>query len=195
MKKHFPQIDCQAINEDIIDLLEQNEMYLEKYDMSILALGDKSVERRINYLAKKGIIKSPLIFIWMEPFGVAGHLFYLYPANEGCLQCCFDAEGNFIHSVAKYNKDFFKRETGCQSTYIPYSNLEIDSFINSVSREILFCLEKKLKQSYLMTWLGDLTFFKSLGYQINDIWAADLNYTIHRKEIKKSNYCELCKVK
>lgn len=195
MLKQFPHIDCQSSKEDILDLLEKNEMYLDKYDMSIIAIGNKSVERRLNYLTKKGVIGSPLILVWMEPFGVAGHLFYLCPANGGCFQCCFDSEGNFVYSVAKYNKDFFKRESGCQSTYIPYSNLEIDSFINSVTREVLFCLEKKPKQSYLMTWLGNLSFFNSLGYQINDIWAADLNYSIHRKEIKKNNYCELCKAK
>lgn len=191
--RHFPHIDCHSSKEDILDLLEENEMYLNKFDISIVAIGNKSVERRLNYLVKKGVIESPLIYIWMEPFGVAGHLFYLCASDGGCFQCCFDSEGKFVYAVAKYNKDFFKRESGCQSTFIPYSNLEIESFINIVSREILFCLEKKPKQSYVMTWLGDLTFFNSLGYQINDMWAADLNYSIHKKEIKKNNYCELCK--
>jgi len=163
--KDFPHIYCEASNEDILDLLDKNETYLDKYDISIFALGNKSVERRINYLVKKGVIKSPTIFIWMEPFGVAGHVFYLDTDNGGCLQCCFDSEGNFIYSIVKHNNDLFKRESGCQSTYVPYSNLEIEAFINSVTREILLCLENKPKQSYLMTWLGNPTFFNSLGYQ------------------------------
>jgi len=195
IQKHFPHIDCISSKEDILDLLDKSTKHLDEYELAIIAIGDKSTERRLNFLLKNGDIESPLIMIWMEPYGVAGHLLYISPINEGCFQCCFDQEGNFLYSVAKYNKDFSKKESGCQSTYVPYSNLEINSFINSATREILSCLEKKPEHNYLMTWLGNITFFNSLGYKINDMWAADLSYTIHKKEIKRSTNCELCKAK
>ncbi len=192
MLQHFPHIECKSSKEDILDVLEHNETCLNNYDISIIALGNKSVERRLNYLARKEVLKSHLIFIWMEPFGVAGHMFYLHPDNGGCFQCCFDSEGIFKYSVAKHHKDFFKRESGCQSTYVPYSNLEIDSFINSVTREILYNIDEKPKQSYLMTWIGNTTFFESMGYTINNKWTAYLNYSIHKNEIQQNNNCEIC---
>ena len=128
----------------------------------------------------------------MEPYAVAGHFLYIHPSKGGCFQCCFNIDGSFKYSVAKFNKDLFKRESGCQSTFIPYSNLDIDSFINIITREILFFLEKKPKNSFLLTWLGDLISFKFLGYKINEEWTASLNYTHHKKEIFKNKYCGLC---
>ncbi len=193
MLKHFPHIECATSKDEILDLLEKNPKYLDKHDISIIAIGNFSVERRLNYLAKKGAIKSPLVFIWMEPFGVAGHMLYLNLASGGCFQCCFDYKKNFKFAVAEHEKKYFKKESGCQSSYIPYSNLEIEGFINSVSKEILICLEKKPQQSYLITWIGNVNDFKSLGYQINDLWAANLNYSIYRTNIFQEKNCELCK--
>lgn len=190
--KHFPHADCSSSKDDILDLLEKNESVLNTYDLSVIAIGDKGVERRLSYLLKNGIIKSPLIFIWMEPYGVAGHFLYIHPTEEGCFQCSFNSEGIFKYSISKFNKNLFKRESGCQSTFIPYSNLEIDSFINVATREVLICLENKPNQSFLLTWLGNLKNFKSLGYQINEMWTADSNYSIRRQIILKNKYCESC---
>jgi molybdopterin/thiamine biosynthesis adenylyltransferase len=190
--EHFPHINCFSSKEDILDLLEKDESVLNEHNLSVVAIGDKAVERRLSYLLKKGIIKLPLIFIWLEPYGVAGHFLYIHPRKGGCFQCCFNSEGIFEYSVAKYNKDLFKRESGCQSTFVPYSNLEIDIFVNVATREIIHCLEEKRDQSFLLTWLGDLRLFKSLGYEINDRWIADFNYTVHKKIILKNKYCESC---
>jgi len=192
--KHFPHIDCSSRTDDILDLLIKDESILNKYDLSVVAIGNRSVERRLNYLLKKGIIKTPLIFIWMEPYGVAGHFLFIHPNKGGCFQCCFTHEGIFKYSVAKFNRDLFKRETGCQTTFIPYSNLEIDSFVNIAAREIINCIEKKPGQSFLLTWLGNLKFFKSLGYQVNERWVADFNYTVHKQINFKDKYCEECQI-
>ena len=190
--RHFPHIDCSSSKDDILDLLEKDESVLNTYNLCVVAIGDKGVERRLSYLLKKGIIKSPIIFIWMEPYGAAGHFLYIHPNKGGCFQCCFDQDGLFKYSVAKFNKELFFRESGCQNTFVPYSNLEIDSFINTAAREILYCLENKPNQSFLLTWLGDLNFLRSLGYNVNNMWVADLDYSTHKMTILQNVNCEVC---
>jgi hypothetical protein len=47
---HFPHIKCHTIKEDILNLLEKEETVLNKYSFVIVAVGDKAIERRLNYL-------------------------------------------------------------------------------------------------------------------------------------------------
>jgi len=189
---HFPDIKCQAIQGDILNLLEKEETVLNKYSYIIVAVGDKAVERRLNYLLLKGKITSPLIFIWLEPFGVAGQFLFIHPKGRGCFQCCFDAHGIFRFSVAKPDPRYLKRESGCQSTFMPYSNLEVDHFINLVTRRILRCFDEKPEYNFLMTWVGDLTRFKNIGYKINDEWIANFDYSAYEKLILRNEDCDAC---
>ena len=198
--RHFPYIDCNAYCKDILVLLQENESLLNTSDLIIVATGAKAVERRLNYLMKKRVIIPPLVYIWMEPFGVAGQILYISPENEGCYQCCFEnyiengkEKYRFRYSVVRSDDEFRKRECGCQSTFVQYSNLEIDHFISVVSKKIMTFLEKKPDCSLLYTWLGDLSFFRSLGYQIRDEWLADLPYTVHEKVISKNENCDVCR--
>lgn len=198
--RHFPYIDCNAYCKDILVLLQENESLLNTSDLIIVATGAKAVERRLNYLMRKRVIIPPLVYIWMEPFGVAGQILYISPENEGCYQCCFEnyiengkEKYRFRYSVVRSDDEFRKRECGCQSTFVQYSNLEIDHFISVVSKKIMTFLEKKPDCSLLYTWLGDLSFFRSLGYQIRDEWLADLPYTVHEKVISKNENCDVCR--
>jgi molybdopterin/thiamine biosynthesis adenylyltransferase len=189
---HFPHIKCQAIQEDILNLLEKEETLFDKYSTVIVAVGDEAIERRLNYLFLKGKISSPLIFIWMEPFGVAGQFLFIHPKGRSCFQCCFNSNGTFRFSVAKPDVSYLKREAGCQSTFMPYSNLEVDHFIHVVTRRILRCFDEKQENSFLMTWLGDLTRFRSMGYKINDEWIADFDYSTYERPIEKNKKCDAC---
>lgn len=191
--KHFPYIECSEYHEDILVLLQDKESLLNGYDLIVVAIGNTAVERRLNYLLRKQIITSPLLYLWMEPFGTAGQIFYIHPDKGGCYQCCLDNNGKFLHSVTKPNNLFHRKECGCQSTFIPYSNLEIDHFISIVSKKIINFIEDRPDCSFLCTWLGDLPFLKSLGYQIRDEWIADSSYTLHKKIISKNKDCNICK--
>jgi len=190
--EHFPHIECIAYNDDILDLLHQKESFLNNYDLIIVALANMSIERRLNFLLRKGVIAAPLLFLWLEPYGVAGQILYIHPINGCCYQCCLDYDGEFLYSVAKSNEEFYKREAGCQSTFVPYSNLEIEYFTAIAGKKIIGFLEDQPKVSILYTWLGNLAFFKSLGYQIKDEWFADLSYSIHEKIISQSKNCKIC---
>lgn len=198
--KHFPYIDCNAQCEDILTLLQKEDFSVNAYDLIVVATGNLAVERRLSYLLRKGTITPPLLYLWMEPFGVAGQILYIHPNKGACYQCCFENRSEngreeyiFLYSVAKHNKAFYKRECGCQSTFIPYSNLEIDHLISVASKKIMSFLGNKPECSLLYTWLGDLSFFESLGYQIRDEWLANSSYTVHKKIISKNEHCSICK--
>jgi len=193
LTEHFPDIECDVYTGDVLQLLiEKGIGIFEDHDLVVVALGNLSVERRINYLTKMNETTLPVVYLWIEPFGVGGHLLYVHPRNGGCFECCFNERGEFHYQIAPKGQEFSKREPGCQSTYLPYASLEVEHFISVACRQILNIIEGKEAKSKLHTWLGDLEGFKNLGYQLSDAYVADLPHTVLEKEILPNQRCTLC---
>jgi len=194
---HFPHIECNTYGGDVLSWLQKETNSLKEYDLTVVAIGNMGVERRINYLLRHGAINKPVIFLWIEPFGVGGHVLCIHPENGGCYNCCFDNEGNFLYSITSTRSEdrdkFKRRESGCQSTFTPYSSLHIEQFISIACKKILDILEKDIDTSVLYTWLGDIEEFERLGFNINPIYDAQLSYRIIERKIIQQKWCGICK--
>lgn len=191
--EHFPHVECQTHHGDILQLLQTVKVKLEGYDLMVVAIGNMSVERRLNYLLRKGLISYPIVYLWIEPFGVGGHMLYVHPRKGGCYDCCFDENGEFLYSVVAPKQIFQKRESGCQSTFLPYSSSDVECFISIACKKILQIMEEKVEISTLYTWLGDFEDFKKLAYRIRDIYVTDFPYRIIKKKILPQEMCSLCR--
>jgi len=110
--KHFPSIKCETYHSNVLSLIKKDEANLSGSDVIICALGNVGVERRLNYVFKKARVKTPIVYIWMEPFGVAGQILYVNPTRRACYNCCFDDSGFFKYSVVAPSQEFSKRESG-----------------------------------------------------------------------------------
>lgn len=190
--EHFPGTKCNIFHADILELLEKDEKVLNNYNMVIVALGSRAVERRINYLLKKGLINSPVLFLWVEPLGVGGHILYIDPENGGCYDCSFNEKGNFVYSISNITESFQKRESGCQSTFLPYSSLTVEQFALIASKIISSLLENRPNTSALFTWLGDIEEFEKSGHKINPEYDAQLPYRMIEKQIMRRGSCSVC---
>ena len=191
--QHCPKLNCNVKQKDILTLLRDDISIFSEKDLIILAIGNLSVEKRISYLCKIGIIRSPLLLVWMEPYGVAGHALFIHPLSGGCLNCCIDADGYFVHSVARKRKDsYFVREAGCQSSYLPYSYQHISNYINMVLSKIIEVLQNNYSSSYLWTWLGDKSTFIEKGYKMNCKWKYKKIYHMYEQRIEHRKGCLTC---
>ena len=192
LKEHFPHLECKTHSDDFLKLFQEKEIDLEKCDLLIIAIGNISIERRINFLQIKGEINCPVVYLWIEPFGVGGHILYIHPNDQGCFDCCFDNDGTFKYSIAKPDKQFQKRESGCQGTFIPYSSLQIEQFISIAGKKILEILDGRLKKSMLFTWVGDIEEFEDMKFKINSMYATKSSYSIIERKILSQEICETC---
>ena len=190
--EHFPNIECDVFHNDILDLLEKDENILNKNNIVLVAIGNMAIERRINYLLRNGSINSPVIFLWIEPLGVGGHVLYISPKNGGCYDCAFDEKGNFLYTISNASDYFYKRESGCQTTFMPYSGLTVGQFSIIAAKIIIKILEDLPNNSILFTWLGDIEEFEKSGHTINPIYDAQLPYRIIERQIKKRSSCVTC---
>lgn len=192
LTEHFPYLDCQVHNSDFLQLLKEKKISFAKCDLLIVAIGNLALERRINFLQRKGEINCPIIYLWIEPFGVGGHVLYIHPDNDGCYECCFDINGNFLYSIARSEETFQKRESGCQSTFLPYSSLHSEQFISIACKSIIKILEKELNKSMLFTWIGDIEEFESLNFRINSDYDARSSFSIVERRILPNKLCNIC---
>ena len=194
LQEHFPHIECGVYDGDVLQLLnEEGTRRIEENDLMVVAIGNTAVERRVNYLARKNDVKKPITYLWMEPFGVSGHVLFIHPEDGGCFDCCFDEEGQFLYQVAAKKQTFLRREGGCQNTYLPYASIEVEHFISVACKQVLNIINGKEAKSMLFTWLGNIEGFKSQGYKVSDRYVTDSSYSIIKKEILANKECGLCR--
>lgn len=192
LARRFPDIECVTVENDVLEFLRSGETKLNEYDVIIMAVGSFSVERRINYAVKKRILIPPIIYVWIEPYGVAGQILFINSRKGGCYLCCFDEKASFIYSVVNPEQIFSKREAGCQITYLPYAALEVEQFVLSSSEIIIKLLGNTNVESQLYTWFGDFRPFAKMGYEIKKIYLDEIPHTIKKSKINVSELCELC---
>lgn len=190
--RHFPFIKCQVFEDDILNLLINNENILKGYNLIIIATGNKGVERRLNHLMFQGNIDGPLMYIWIEPYGCAGQILYINKNFSGCYDCCFDSNGLYNYAVAKPNTALHKRESGCQSTFIPYSNVDVEHFVSIVSRVVIDTTLNPPDKNRRYTWLGNIEAFEDMGFKIQERWIAEKSFSLHDYEISKNQNCSIC---
>ncbi|WP_410511764.1 ThiF family adenylyltransferase [Paenibacillus sp. BR2-3] len=179
-------------NEDILKILRDYQSILNQYELVIVAVGNLPIELRLNDLQKKGIIHKPILYVWVEPFLAGGHALYVNPNNEGCLRCLFDRDHIFKQNILINPGQYAIREAGCQSTYFPYSVVEVKRFINDLMYFVEDINSEKINQNILFTWLGDLSKQRNNGRKISSRWGLANDYTTRRVPLSEFQRCEGC---
>ena len=125
------------------------------------------------------MITKPLIILWVEPYLAAGHALIIQKPQDVFAEL-FDANYVFQHKVIKNHSNFSKKESGCQSTFIPYSAFHLKRFIYTFLDFLVRDVVGKQKVgNYLFTWCGDLSQIKSLGGTLEDEWLTTENFSTH----------------
>lgn len=195
LQKHYPHLKVTTEEKGIIELLIENQGYLNKFDLSIVAIGNTAIEFRLNHLVKSSLIKSPMLFVWVEPYLAAGHAVYINPNNKGCLRCLFDQDLFFQERVLKNPRHYTRREAGCQTTFIPYGALGIDNYLAELAKFIIKVCGGGLTKNTVFTWLGNLSEMRKKNRTLQSKWVGKSNYQAYEEIIlDKFLLCEDCQL-
>jgi len=194
LESHLPFVSCNAYDKDVLDILITGPQVFDDAELLIIAVANMATERRINDFF---VLERPkrVVYLWLEPYGVAGHILYISPNNGGCYRCCFNSHGDFRFAVIAKNQDFVRREAGCQQSFTPYGAADLEMFCAIACKEIIRLIQEPPTQSILLTWIGDKEKFQLAGYKISDNYAAHDSYSLHKRDIAKIGTCETCKKK
>lgn len=188
---HLPYINCEYIDDDILSAIKNEKINLLDFDLIISATGSFSTERRLNHIIKNNKLNIPLIALWTEPLGIAGHMLYIHPFSKGCYLCAFK-DGSYKWLTSENPKRFFSKFFGCQSMFSQYSHLDISMFIDLASKKIVKYLNLPPPESHRMCLIGDVEMFKNMGGKLDSRLKLSEAYSIIEKQLEKSTDCEEC---
>lgn len=178
--KHNPNIICDVKHENANIVLENDIELLKSCDLIISTTASSTLEYHLISKFNKGIIDKPVAILWVEPYSVCGHAIILNKPQD-IFKELFDENLSFIESVVANPDQYLKREAGCQSTYMPYSGLNVKIFVSTFVKEYIngsFSGDK----NYHFIWAGDIK--NSYGIEINERWAKLENNSVYIERIQ-----------
>lgn len=169
LRSRFPHLTFDAHNVKLERLLQDDETLLTGADLVILALGEETLERRLNMLLAD---RLPRIHAWVEPLGIAGHVLACgMSGTVGCYECLFETDlklGPVNWAALTAAGQHIRRSlAGCAGSFSPFSALDARRTALEAAELATRLLSDREVGSMLLTWRGDRTEFESAGYRLS----------------------------
>ncbi len=190
LTNRYDDIKIDTFQENIFDLLEKSQIDLKDYSLIISAIGDINKERLLN----KYILNcdTPIIYTWVEAFGLGGHAVLTNNGDKGCYNCLMTEDLRFrVNFAGKSDKPFVENFGGCLGTFTPYGSMDSMQTAIIANRLSHDCIINKIKGNKILSWKGNCELFEKNGYTVSETYKNFNNVTGIRNDIE-FNGCEYC---
>lgn len=175
-----PNIVCATFSENAHTMLEKSPESLNSADCVFVTAGAYPLERHVVEKMKDGSIETKVVLMWVEPYAIAAHALVLNDPQDVQAKL-FDERGRFKNTVVANGDALFKREAGCQATFVQYSGLDVKSFVIGFARELVF--GNLADHNYHFAWYGALSHAEKYGAEINSRHAQKVDYSTEIQRI------------
>lgn len=168
IRKNIPEVSIKSLAEKFEDVVIEEDLELNAYDLIISATGNHNLNRWINAFIRKHRIDTPVIYAWNEVYGIGNHVAYFKYDNAACYECFFgrNEETGELYDKTSYcasGQKITQNAGGCGKNYIPYGD--------AISiKTVLMCLdlvkavfENKIENNLLVSAKGDDSYFTNQG--------------------------------
>ncbi|PHR11305.1 MAG: hypothetical protein COA40_11890 [Aequorivita sp.] len=166
------KIETESIS--IFDYFNSNNQIFNEQDYIFLCLGKLNLEKWFIEQIRNKKIKKPIFILWVEPYLIGGQLLFIHPDDVPNTEDLFKKIFKYKFSVIspdefeKKRELFTLKESGCQTTFSPYSSTHLSLFLSAIHQEIFSIIENDSKKSAYISWVGDLNIAKNLGVKVRD---------------------------
>ncbi len=191
------EVDSLDFKERTVEAFLDDEKRLRGYDLIISALGEPTLNLKINQILHTEGIEVPFICAFNEPYGIGGHTILTNVGGEGCLECLYteidspQIRENRI-SLVKPGQSFKKNISGCASSFVPYSNLDSQQTAINTVRVAISVLSGQEMRNCFVTWFGDDEDFKKAGFETSEFYKQSKERVLIKMDLKKNNNCRIC---
>lgn len=174
-----PNVCCEIHMKDANELLDKRPLIFNKRDAVFVTAADSPLEYHFIQKMLEGTITVPVVIIWVEPFALAAHALVINHPQDVFAEH-FNNDLSFAYPVVLNDHDFLRRESGCQSSFVPYSGIDVQSFVIDLTRN----LERLMAggKNYHFCWIGGISGADEIGAVVAPDHAAfaDYSHTIER---------------
>lgn len=191
----YPHAHVEAISLSIENALEQGKINLSVYDAIIVATGNATSNLHLNRIFRQAVPAIPVLYTWLDPFGIGGHCLVTNLTPKGCFQCLYENES--LHNRAsfadkKQTKSFVKTLAGCSSPYVPYAALDAMQTAELAVRSLLDVFTGKKVTNAIYSWKGNPDLFLEEGYQLAPRFAQTEEQRQQAKSLFVVPNCTVC---
>lgn len=165
---HNPNISVKTFSDNIHSYLNNNINVFNNCDYIIITIGRSPIEYRFVQRFNNHRINAPIIMLWVEPYALCGHALILNKPQDIYSEL-FDSNLEFKDCVILNALELYRRESGCQSTYVPYSGLDIKIFVNSFVQRLV-SKRFDVNKNYHYIWFGNMSNHKDFNAVIDERW-------------------------
>jgi hypothetical protein len=176
LRSTFPHLQFESIPGRVEDLLSIAREKLLTADIIVIALGEETIERRLNRLLMGG---PPRVHSWLEPLGVGGHALACglplrltsRHVSAGCYECLFESEPSMglvnRSSFVDAGQSISRSLAGCAGTFSPFSAYDSRRTALEAAELAASVLTGSVEGSVLKSWRGDAQVFEDAGYRLS----------------------------
>ncbi|MCK6588727.1 MAG: ThiF family adenylyltransferase [Polyangiaceae bacterium] len=195
-----PGINVNAVKSTIEFALDRGTVKLDSSSLLLVTIGNPTACLALNSRFIEHPGAPPVIFTWIEPYGVGGHAVLTNTRDagaSGCFECLFrdDPEFGLINTAdfAAPGQLFGKQNLGCSGAFIPYGDLDARETATMAARLALDTLRRRQRGHVLRSWKGDATDFREAGFQTSSRYDLDEQVLRERGKSFGRQGCRCCR--
>ena len=194
LQMEMPHIAISAIPKDWRDWVHERKNVLSSADLIVSTMAQWNSERLLNKMAKQ-LSLPPLLFAWLEPYAVAGHVLSVRKEG-GCLACGINRFGYFSRNVAEFPEATISKEPGGCTRYQRYGPVDLWPVASMTVDAVLLHLGKGVNRSTLHTLAQSEKKIFEYGATISKGWnhlpLKETGQQIYYQEWAKDEGCTEC---
>ncbi len=171
MERLWPFVKVVPHVADVLGWMRENPSGFNDFDLVVSAIGNPTVEQRVNEVIYADASAPPVMFAWLEPLGLGGHVLLTHTgaAHRGCFECLYHHAGDdnslvcrtaFARPGARYTRDMM----GCGSQHMAFGDLDAQRTAAYVARRAVDVLRGVVKEGELVSWKGPADAFRAAGF-------------------------------
>lgn len=165
---HNPNTAVKTFSDNLHSYLNKSIDVFNNCDYIFITIGRAPIEYRFVQLFNNHKMNVPIIMLWVEPYALCGHALILNKPQD-IYDEFFDRNLEFTDCVILNALELYKREAGCQSTYVPYSGLDIKIFVNSFVQRLV-SKRFDVNKNYHYIWFGNISKCEEFNAVIDERW-------------------------
>lgn len=187
LKSKLPSQSVNIFKQKITDLYHSNIDVFHNQDYIFLCTGKQNIDKSFIEEIQNNRLGKPIFILWVEPYLLGGQCLYINPSSKTSVTDLFYDVYKYKHAIINQEELVNKRElftlkeSGCQSTYSPYSSSHLSLFISSVYPKIFEIIENNHQQNKAFSWVGDTKIAQNLDVMLNV--ESNLKYSIIENSI------------
>lgn len=158
-----PEREVKTYNDTFQSVVTNLGEGINTHTAIFLCTGDVMTEKFVIDALCDGCIKLPIFILWLEPFGIAGHLVYINPEQMPQSLSIYNDEEKMLykHNLLEpveyitYNDRFIKKDAGCNGEYSLYSGNDVTLMLSAFYPHINQLLQQP-QQSKCYRWVGNI---------------------------------------